>query len=418
MYTFKENIPQDEFDGFVSRFSFAPITQMPAWSELKTEWSGCFCGVYSKDNELCAAALMLVRKLVSGFKLCYCPRGPLLDYTDSALVAALFDGMKTFAKNHGCYAVKFDPLIARKITPPALDAADWSSPFPAAEHETAHRNLLEAGFVHTGYGLSLKDNIQPRFNMIVPLAGADGEYLDEAHLRAYVGKAVRKHMGTFASNRGMYFESEKATPEAVSELCRILKSTEQRQQIFLRGKAYFERLADSFGDNARIFFVKSKLDVYAEYLKNRMPSEQGEQLEKTRAALAQANEYIEKSGKLVTLAAALVVLPPNDSGDRMAEYLYAGSDLSDFSAFCAADGMLFGILTQMQSFNCKYLNLGGVEGTLDDGLYDFKRHFNPMLAEFHGEYLYIANSFKYKFAEKALPMAMRAYKSVFSRLKK
>ena len=48
--------------------------------------------------------------------------------------------------------------------------------------------------------------------------------------------------------------------------------------------------------------------------------------------------------------------------------------------------------------------MGGVEGTLDDGLTKFKDNFNPMINEFIGEFDIPVNKMLFKLSEKAYEM--------------
>lgn len=50
---------------------------------------------------------------------------------------------------------------------------------------------------------------------------------------------------------------------------------------------------------------------------------------------------------------------------------------------------------------CSWSNMGGVEGTLDDGLTKFKDNFNPTINEFIGEFDIPVYPFMYRLTQKA-----------------
>ena len=50
---------------------------------------------------------------------------------------------------------------------------------------------------------------------------------------------------------------------------------------------------------------------------------------------------------------------------------------------------------------CSWSNMGGVEGTLDDGLTKFKDNFNPTINEFIGEFDIPIYPFMYRLTQKA-----------------
>jgi serine/alanine adding enzyme len=94
----------------------------------------------------------------------------------------------------------------------------------------------------------------------------------------------------------------------------------------------------------------------------------------------------------------------------VAEYLYAGADLTVFPSFCATLCGLFYECERSVAKGCDYLNLGGLPGTFDDGLYDFKAPFNPIIVEYAGEFDLPVCGWKYAFMERWLPTLKRIYR--------
>lgn len=417
-YIFKADISVEEFNSFVKSHSFAPITQTEAWGKLKIDWEKRFCGIFNEDGEICGGVLLLIRNLAPMFKLAYCPRGPIFDLSDSEIFDVFMDGIKNFAKNNGIYSVKIDPPVPMNITFPEMEESEYFTPFNFDNDEKAKNYIFSSGFSHKGFSLVLNDYIQPRFNMIVPLAKRDWKPLTTAELKKHFKSCERKFMGSFASSRGMFFEEAELNDENIELFALIMKSTGERQGIFLRNKEYFKRLLTSFNGNAKLYFIKTDVDVYIKYLTDRMASETDDVKSKTMELLAEAESVKANRGQIIPLSGSIVVMPPNEAGIRMAEYLYAGSDLSVLNQFNASDIMLIEIMKLLANQNVQLLNLGGVEGTLDDGLYSFKSKFNPILAEYIGEFDLVVNKFKYNIVEKNLPWAARIYRRFVSIIKK
>ena len=418
MYTFKTDISAEEFNSYVKNRSFAPITQTEAWGKLKIDWEKRYCGIFDCDGNICGGALLLIRNLAPMFKLAYCPRGPIFDLSNTEIFDVFMDGIKQFAKKNGIYSVKIDPPVPLKITAPELDESEFFTPFDSEKDEISRNYIFSAGFSHKGFSLVLNDYIQPRFNMIVPLAKKNGDFLTAGDLKKHFKSCERKYMGSFVTSRGMFFEEAPFTDENIDTFASIMKSTEERKSIFLRNKEYFKRLLVSFGEKAKLYFVKTDIDVYIKYLSDRLASESDDSKAKTEALLREAEQIKTERGKIITLSGSIVIMPPNDEGIRMAEYLYAGSDLGVLRQFQAADVMLAEIMKVLAEQKCHLLNLGGVEGSLDDGLYAFKSKFNPILAEYIGEFDLVINKFKYNIVEKNLPWAARIYRRLVSLIKK
>ena len=60
---------------------------------------------------------------------------------------------------------------------------------------------------------------------------------------------------------------------------------------------------------------------------------------------------------------------------------------------------------------CIYSNMGGVEGTLDDGLTKFKDNFNPTINEFIGEFDLPVNKLLFNISLKAYEKMKKRIKS-------
>lgn len=417
-YVFKSDISSSEFNAFVKTHSFAPITQTEAWGKVKIDWSKRYCGIYNENGTMCGGALLLVRSLAPMFKLAYCPRGPIFDLSNRELFETFISGVKNFAKKNGIYSVKIDPPVPLKITSPELDESEYFTPFSEDVFKNVGDYIFNAGFSYKELSLVLNDYIQPRFNMIVPLAKKNGEKLSAADFKKHFKSSERKYMGAFSVNRGMFFEEAEITDENIDLFADIMKSTGERKSIFLRNREYFKRLLISFGDSAKLFFEKTDIDIYIKYLNDRKAKETEDEKVKTEELLAAAEKVKMERGQVIPLAVSVVIMPPNEEGVRMAEYLYAGSDLRVLPQFSGADVMLSEIMKYCADKNCHLLNLGGVEGSLDDGLYAFKSKFNPILAEYIGEFDIVINKLKYNFVEKNLPWAARIYRRLVSFIKK
>lgn len=416
MYTFKANIPVDEFNGFVEKASFAVIQQTESWSRLKSNWKSTFCGIY-KDESVAGVALILTRTLLPGFTYAYCPRGPIMDYTDREAVKAFADGVKEYCKKNGIYLLKIDPTVVVGKTLPDMEKDKYFDPFDLEKGKAEFDSIVSAGFKHKGFGKSLDSATQPRYNALIPLKDESGTPLTPAQFKKNYKTKIRKYLGTFQSARGLFYEEAEHTQENIALFKKILSNTESRQSIALRNEEYFSLLADAFGDDAYFAFEKCDVPVYIENLKKRYEKEP-ENREKLTEQIENASSVMNERGETVPLAALLTVYPPNKEGVRIAEYLYAGSDLTVFSSFCAT---LCGLCRQCSlcvERGCDFLDLGGVSGTFDDGLFDFKNPFNPIIVEYAGEFDLVVNGMKYSLMEKWLPVLKKAYSKFRKLLKK
>ncbi len=416
MYKFKADIPVSEFNSYIEKTSLAPIQQTEEWTKLKNNWKSSFCGLYN-DEKLVGAALVLMRTLLPGFTYAYCPRGPLLNYEDKEAVSAFTDGIKEFCKKRGVYLFKCDPMIVVGKTLPDMPPERYFDPFDTEKGKAEFDTLVSCGFMHKGFCKDLHSATQPRYNAFIPLKDAEGNPLTAAQFKKNYKQKLRKYLGNFQPARGLYYEGAEPTAENIALFKKILSNTETRQNISLRNEDYFNLLASAFGDNAFFAFEKCRVNDYISNLEARFEKEP-DMRDKLTEQLEDAKKVLAEKGDIVPLAALLTIYPPNKEGVKVAEYLYAGSDLNVFPSFCAT---LCGLCEQCVitvEKGCDFLDLGGVPGTFDDGLYNFKSPFNPIIVEFAGEFDLPVSKLKYSIMEVGLPILKKVYRKLIKLLRR
>lgn len=177
-----------------------------------------------------------------------------------------------------------------------------------------------------------------------------------------------------------------------------MKKTEKRKEIHLRNEAYYKKLLDNFKEDS--YITLTSLDV------SKRLRELEEQLEKNRVVAEKFNDatkpskiqenikekerleeeidflqgYMNMGKSNIPLAATLSL----EFGITSVN-LYAGMD-DDFKRYNAP--ILTWYETARYAFERGMLwqNLGGVENSLNGGLYHFKEKFNPTIEEYLGEF--------------------------------
>ena len=125
---------------------------------------------------------------------------------------------------------------------------------------------------------------------------------------------------------------------------------------------------------------KSKLERFTDSTKPSKVQEHLKEKERIEEELTFLQDYIDRGYRKVPLSATLVVEFGHSSVN-----LYAGMD-DDFRRYHAP--ILTWYETARYAFERGILwqNLGGIENTLDGGLYRFKANFNPTIEEYLGEF--------------------------------
>ena len=355
-----------------------------------------------KGGAPAVGALLLIRHLPMGKKLIYSPRGPVGDFSDTEAMREFSAQLKKYAKKIGAIAVKADPFVIRENYE-GQNAADFGNSF-----DETISVMQECGFVHRGLSTDINAYFQPRFNMAIPLFNENGP-IDSAGFLKAVPKKTRYYMGSFHNSKGIEFI--KADPDDdLSEFVRLLGQTEKRQGISLRNEEYFKKIRHAFGDRAVIYYARMHLDRYVEYLEGLIAKKQN--IPENTRKLDEAKALIEEKGNTVNLAASLVIMPDPQAKLKIAEYLYAGSDLSVLSTLCASVGLIYAGVCDSIDAGCDYFNLGGVDGSFEDHLSKFKIKFVPHIFEYVGEFDMPVDKVMYLGFEKLLPMAKKAIKKI------
>ncbi|MEE1354362.1 MAG: peptidoglycan bridge formation glycyltransferase FemA/FemB family protein [Absicoccus porci] len=400
-YQFETNIPKDEYDTFVKNNPLCNLLQSYNWAKVKDNWDHIYTGVYD-HKELVAAGLVLIRNLPLHMTMFYIPRGPILDYNNERLVGYYFQELKRIAKKRHCLFIKFDPT---------LHVNDYASKdYNENRYESTQKYLdtmKKIGAVHHGFTMNIADTVQPRFQSNVYDTEGWEENLPK-HTKRLIKDANRRNV-----------EIVTGGIELVDEFSRLVEMTEERKHVALRNKEYFEKLMKTYPDGGVIFLAKCNVHRLAQEAKEKkelllkeldnLPENTKkkrrrleDQLRSNEKDLKEFNEVIEEFGdndKEIAIAGILSI-----QYGPTCEMLYAGMD-QRFKKFMPQYKEYVENFRWAFERGCKWSNMGGVEGSLDDGLTKFKDNFNPVINEFIGEFDLPVNKALFKMSEKAYTVA-------------
>lgn len=379
MYYYKTGIPVSEHDDFVKEHSMVNLLQSSAWEKVKSDWNHERLGVY-EEGELLAVASILIKSLPLGYKMFYIPRGPILDYGDTELLSFVIQSIKSYARSKRVIFVTFDPSIC--LSQSLINQEKTEFP----ENLAIIDSLQQMGVRWSGKTEEMGDTIQPRIQ-----AKIYKENFEEDKLSKSTRQAIRT-----ARNKGL--EIQYGGLELLDSFSELMKKTEKRKEIHLRNEAYYKKLLDNFKEDSYITLtsldVSKRLRELEEQLaKNKALEEAITKSTRTSKVEAQKKEkerlveeidflqgYMNMGKSNIPLAATLSLEFGNTSVN-----LYAGMD-DDFKRYNAP--ILTWYETARYAFERGMLwqNLGGVENSLNGGLYHFKEKFNPTIEEYLGEF--------------------------------
>ena len=379
MYTYKIGISAQEHDDFVKQSSQTNLLQSASWAKVKDNWDNERIGFY-KNNQLVASASILIKPLPLSMTMLYIPRGPIMDYQDQELLHFVLTSLKKFAKTKKALFIKFDPSLflvqnqsgeERQDNPKTLDLIN---------------NLQKAGAIWLGRTELLDETIQPRFQANIYKDNFSEELLS---------KSTRQAIRT-ARNKGIQVQF--GGKELLDDFSALMKKTENRKSIHLRGKDYYQKLLDTYPEHSYITLASIDLNERLESLqaqKAKAEKEASKFTEKTKPGKIENNKQEQKRlqeemdflSEKIAQGATIVPL----SGTLVLEYgvtsenIYAGMD-EEYRRYQPA--LLTWYETAKHAFErgADWQNMGGVENDLDGGLYHFKSKFNPTIEEFVGEF--------------------------------
>jgi len=379
MFRYQLGIPLSEYDDFVKEHPMVNLLQSSAWEKVKSDWNHERLGVY-EGKTLLAVASILIKSLPLGYKMFYIPRGPILDYRDTELLKFVLQSIKSYARSKRAVFVTFDPSIC--LSQSLINQEKTEYP----ENLAVIDSLQQMGVRWSGKTDGMGDTIQPRIQ-----AKVYKENFTEDKLCKSTKQAIRS-----ARNKGV--EIQIGRDELLESFSFLMKKTEKRKDIHLRNEAYYKKLLDNFKDKAYITLAtldvsKRSQELEEQLAKNLALEEAFTESTRTSKVEAQKKEkerlveerdflqrYLNEEKSNIPLAATLSLEFGNTSVN-----LYAGMD-DVFKRYNAP--ILTWYETARYAFErgMVWQNLGGVENSLNGGLYHFKEKFNPTIEEYLGEF--------------------------------
>lgn len=311
---------QDRYERFVVAHPGGSILQSWAWGALREGQQWQVTRLLARDGtgRTCGAASVLRRQLPLGGCILYLPRGPVLDFHDARVLDAMTGALRRLGVRYHAVLCKIDPYV----TPPDGLVA---------------RALAARGFV-VGHRRGHFDGMQPRFNVIVPLAGGEAAVLGRLH-----GKT--RYNIRLAARRGVW--TRQGGREDLPTFHRLLMTTCERNGFAERSLAYFAQVWDALEPQGQIAL------------------------------------YLAGHGSDVLAAAILFRY------GQKAVYAY-GASANVHRELMAPYALQWTMIQSALASGCRTYDMTGVPKRLDEGepgygLYRFKRGFWPEVSEFLGE---------------------------------
>lgn len=375
---FQIAIDPKQHDTFVSTHPLNNLLQSSTWAKVKDNWDSELIGVTDDEGGLLASSLVLIKHLPLGFTMLYIPRGPILDYQNTELLNFYFMELKKWAKTKRALFIKFDPNVLYESS--KFDTEVQQNP----DAKQIIENIKITGATHVGFTMHIKESIQPRIQANEPLSMTTKENYPK-HTRRLIKDAISRGVAPIRIDE-----------KGLKEFSRLIDLTEGRKGIALRNFDYFQRLMKLYGKEAYLHLAQINISAKKEELAKSLltvekelsatPEEQKKRLTRLNDQKRSIQKYLKElevfnDDKEITYIAGILSIK---FGNTL-EMLYAGMD-ERFKKFYPQYVLYTKAFEDAYSDGAQWANMGGIEGTLDDGLSKFKSNFNPDVQRLIGEF--------------------------------
>ncbi|MBG0785776.1 MAG: peptidoglycan bridge formation glycyltransferase FemA/FemB family protein [Anaerolineaceae bacterium] len=223
----------EQWDDLIRHLSGAHALQTWEWGLVKAEvgWKAHPLLWRDDDGAICAGALCLQRTVsLGGFALrvsvMYVPRGPMLDWADTALAQRVLSDLQDFAKSKSAIFLKIDPDLPLGYGLPG-SADDQSNPSGLA---------LQSELEWRGWVFS-DDQIQFRNTVLIDLTPSEEDMLMRM-------KSKTRYNIRLAERKGVTVRV--GSVEDIDLLYRMYAHTSVRDDFLIREKTYYDLVWRTF----------------------------------------------------------------------------------------------------------------------------------------------------------------------------
>jgi alanine adding enzyme len=349
-----------------------------------------------RDGELVAAGKLNYTTNRWGYKVCECAKGPLMDYTDAALVRDVVGLLKERAAYHKAAEFRISPNL-----PYIARDEDGAEHPEITDNRPLVAELGRLGFEHQG---SEMDFVNVNWMFIKKLEGIkDSEELIMS--TSYrTRKAIRK-----AEKNGVFLEQ--ATLETLDEFYSALSTAGDEKGFVYRERDYYEQLLRTTSPEfTKLMMAKIDIPAYRKSITERLEAES--------ASAAELRREVEETGSKKKANRLKVVQDLADSYERSLKDIerfpdsvgvatvaaihfvcfgdevvcVIGGTKQDYIYFNGATSLYWGMMLHgLEKGYARYNFYGtfGIEGQDEEGHggYQFKKGFGGNVVQLVGDFV-------------------------------
>ena len=216
-----------QWDELIANLPGAHALQTQEWGEVKkqTGWQPHPLVWRDPNGGVQAAALVLQRWVLRGgfalqLSVMYCPRGPLLDWSNTSLVKRVLDDLQAFAKKNNAIFIKIDPDLPLGFGIPG-EANAKEDPTGIA----GQQDLKNRGWIFSDEQIQFKNTV------LVDLTADEDEILVRMKSKTRYNIRLAERRGVIVRPGGI---------EDLDPLYQMYAHTAVRDDFLIRNQAYYQ----------------------------------------------------------------------------------------------------------------------------------------------------------------------------------
>ena len=398
-------LSKKDFDEFAIKHKYRSFYQTSQYGTLMSNngFEPIYIGL-DDYGEIKAAALILVKNILFGFKFGYSPRGYLIDFNDYELVNSFTNSLRDYLMKKGLLYITIDPHVTH------LERDEDGKPVGSDQNGVnISESLKRMGYEHRGFNLYF-ETYKPRWNMVLKTEEPSNKVFNsfEKSTRTKIRNSLRKGVEVY-----------KGTKDDIKLLYKMVEKKHYRKFEYYLGmyeifgrfnmfNMYFARInVETFLKNSRLLYEHEvqRNGNLANKLQN-MQLKNGDKsrllntkIESDKLLNSYKNDIIYgtnlyKTSKYIIIASNAVISYGNELF-----FLIDGINFK-FKNFNANDLLKWKIVEEYRNKGFTKFHFNGITGDFTKknkylGLYMFKKGFNTKVTEYIGEYSLVINKGKY-----------------------
>ncbi len=397
-----KELTNEEFKCFCDSFYINSIYQTVEYAfVMSNQGFDCiFLGLYD-DKNIVAAGLFLIEKNKK-YKFAYCPRGFLIDYNNTSLLATYTDEIKKYFNRNQIVGIKISPYIIKSTYDLKYNITTKNN-----YYDNILANLNSLGYKHLGYN-NFFESIKPRFEAIIDLnppyyilfKNINKQF--RTKIRSASKNGISVYKGNIDDLDYLYLHTKKKYPRDLKYFKDTYKYFESSNNV----EFFYTKLdTKSFVQNCQKEFQKydylaSKInvDIRNNTKNNKVLINKKIEIDKLvnvyQNQLVNATNLLTKYPDGIVTSSAMIIKNKDE-----VNLLIDGYD-TRFKVLNSKHLLIWKLCERYSKLGFKKFNLGGITATnIKDnpykGLNDFKLKFNALAIEYIGDLELITNNKMY-----------------------